>query len=186
MLYKYFLLIPFIGNLINSNFQTRKDFISQSIPSDKSSPYVYSPKNCPYQVTFPEKPEILSQDVFTNENNLVSSEIAGLEFPSQITMLKAEFILLKQGLSNYEGMRDLMKGYAYFNGLSNVNITHNENSKKNIYELRGYKNLSSGPATYTGFFYFKNKIVFILYGGCPSKSYPTKAITNFYSSFKEK
>ena len=149
--------------------------------------YTYSPAECPFQVTFLEQPKIVSQ--ISSDENLISGETAYLEIESQESFVKAEFLLFKREIDE-KAAQSVIKNYATTNGLNNISIDFQHNQMGAVYELRGFKTLQNGnnplPVTYTAKYYFNGKVVLILYGGCPSKSYPTSSISNFYNSLRKK
>ena|ERR1035437_4414093 len=185
-----FINIFFLGCQENTNTKSIKPvdtYNNNSVKTDIAE-YIYSPSECPFQVTFLEKPEIASH-VLVNDENFIKGETAYLEIESQESFIKAEFLLFKKEIDE-QAAKKVIKQYADTNGLNNVSIDFKRNEMGAIYELRGFKTLQHGnnplPVTYTAKYYFNGKVVLILYGGCPSKSYPATSISNFYNSLRKK
>ncbi|HEY5461712.1 MAG TPA: hypothetical protein VIJ95_00520 [Hanamia sp.] len=156
-----------------------------------SKEFNYSPSECPFRVTFPDKPEISSERALNDPSgNLKTAEFAQIEIDSEQTFLKAEFIILNGQIKDEKEMKNMIKKYVTNNGLSYAGLESDKNEYGTVFKLRAYKTLKienkEFVVTYTAQYYFNDNKVFVLYAGCPSKSYPSSSINQFYASFQKK
>ena len=188
LLFITFLLGGCRGNSDNNN--RKYTYTSENGSYEpKMEEYIYSPFGCPFQVTFLSKPTI-STESFLDNINILRAESAHLEIDSEKSFVRAEFIAPKKKIDLKNSMREVLKKYAFANGLTNTIIDFHQNELGNIFKLEGYKTLKieneSIAITYTAECYSDGNVIFVLYGGCPSESYPSNSINNFYESIKKK
>lgn len=157
------------------------------------SQYLYSPKECLYQVEFPEKPKI-DEVSSTNGVSVLKSEIAELSMPDDESYVRSEFIVLgRDTLKNFtiDILHTILKQYSINNGLSNPEFRDSENELGRQFELRGYKTLKDGNLQerhliMAARLFFKENNLLILYAASEAEDFPTPGIMKFFNSVKLK
>ncbi len=165
----------------DNNAQRHLDLMYKRYPGlkEKYQPYVYSPDNCLFEVTFPEKPVInkvsnavteYEQAELVTEDSFFRMECVGLTLENPIAEIKASL----EALGNADGLKNI----SIINDLKN---THYISSK-----MRGDKNIAETPTTFNVYAYYKNKSLLFLTVASKSVNYPTNSMRNFLSSVKVK
>ena len=181
-----FLLLSCRGNHSNSEYNFKKSY-SENFGKE----FTYSPAECPFQVTFPDNPEI-SSEIALNDltESLKKGESAQLEVESEQSFLRAEFLLLNRKITNQDEMKSMIEKFAKYTGLVNASLEFQKNENGTVFKLRASKSLQIENkellVTYTAQYYFNDNSIFVLYAGCPSNSYPSLSINRFYASLLKK
>jgi hypothetical protein len=190
--YKVYLVLwsIFLVSIIVSSMKIKESIVN--IQPKESQRYIYSPSNCIYEVTFPEKP-ILKQASVENGSGFVNGEVGELILKDK-GVQKIEFYQLDKSLienMNKAVLLNFLKEYSKNNGLSNCDYLYEDIELGRKAKLRGYKTLQDSnrkdkEITYEVVAYVKEDNFMVLYAGCESKIYPTNEITAFLNSIKLK
>ena len=168
-------------DIIANNAQRNLDLMYKRYPGlkEKYQPYVYSPDNCLFEVTFPEKPVInkvsnavteYEQAELVTEDSFFRTECIGLTLENPITEIRASLEAL--------GSADGLKNVSIINDLKDARYISSK--------MRGYKNIAETPTTFNVYAYYKKKSLLFLTVASKSVNYPTNSMRNFLSSVKVK
>jgi hypothetical protein len=168
-------------DIIANNAQRNLGLMYKRYPElkEKYQPYMYSPNNCLFEVTFPEK--LKTKDA---SNAILEYEVAELVTNGSFLRAECVYIALEDPVSAIKISLEML-GNA--DGLKGVTITNDSKNTPYIsLIMRGYKNIAEIPTTYSVFAYYKNKSLLFLTVASKSVNYPTNSMRNFLSSVKVK
>lgn len=149
--------------------------------ANASAGYIYHPKGCEYQVTFPVIPN-LTQKFAPGVGNVISAEYIS----KRASLMRAECFHLPNisstELGTKHGLMKAIVSYGEANGFFGAEYSYEKTGVGSKATCRGYKTIDGIPVTYEVHMYVGDSSSISLYIGGPSSKYPDRGVIEFIHS----
>jgi len=150
-----------------------------------SNAFVYGPENCPFQVTFSEKPKIKQTEVM-GDGKRIPSELAEVERNGIVQRTELAFSTNYSSSFSQEQIYDFFEQYSELNGFEFPEMSYVKNKMGATGQMRAYKKMRNVQYILAMHVYLQDSCAFMLSAFCPASKYPTKETQAFLGSIRLK